>query len=128
PLRTLYDRMNRTINRAEKMAMQDILRKKIVAGAIDVNIMTKCDKTNYSKNGDALPAEYSDAMSALRGFANSQLCSSVIFSAGMNPRLFSYCASFKDFFPGENGYLKKKIILKVSDYRSAEVQGKILAK
>ena len=84
--------------------------------------------TNYSKNGDALPAEYSDAMSALRGFANSQLCSSVIFSAGMNPRLFSYCASFKDFFPGENGYLKKKIILKVSDYRSAEVQGKILAK
>jgi hypothetical protein len=126
--RVVYDGMKRTENEEEKMAMQDILRKKTAVGAIDVNIMTKCDKTNYDKNGDALSAEYSDAMSALRGFANSQLSSSVVFSAGMNPRLFTYCGTFKDFFPNENGKLKKKIILKVSDYRSAEVQGKILAK
>jgi hypothetical protein len=35
---------------------------------------------------------------------------------------------FSDFFPDENSELKKKIILKVSDYRSALVQGKLLAK
>jgi hypothetical protein len=35
---------------------------------------------------------------------------------------------FGDFFPGENGRVRKKVILKVSDYRSALVQGKILAK
>ncbi|MCK5678991.1 MAG: hypothetical protein KAH72_11025, partial [Flavobacteriaceae bacterium] len=33
-----------------------------------------------------------------------------------------------DFYPNENGEIKKKIILKVSDYRSALIQGKFLAK
>ena len=37
-------------------------------------------------------------------------------------------ASFDSFFPDSNGTLKKKIILKVSDYRSALIQGKFLAK
>ena len=46
----------------------------------------------------------------------------------MNPRLYGYIAQFDDFFPNENGYIKKKIILKVSDYRSAVIQGKFLAK
>ena len=36
--------------------------------------------------------------------------------------------NFDDFFPNENGELNKKIILKVSDYRSALIQGKFLAK
>ena len=97
-------------------------------GAIDVNIMTKVDKTNYSKSGDQLPAEYSDALAALRGFAKSNLTSAVIFSAGLNPRLYSYCEEFEDFFPDKTGFTKKKIILKVSDYRSALIQGKFLAK
>ncbi len=127
-LRKLFDRMNGTAEGEEKIAGQQALRKEITAGSIDVNIMTKCDKTNYSKTGDPLAAEYSDAMAALRGFANSQLHSSIVFSAGMNPRLFSYCESFRDFFPDENGHQKKKIILKVSDYRSAYIQGKMLAK
>ena len=35
---------------------------------------------------------------------------------------------FKDFYPSENGTCKKQIILKVMDYRSALIQGKILAK
>ena len=35
---------------------------------------------------------------------------------------------FEDFYPDEKGYIKKKIILKVSDYRSALIQGKFLAK
>lgn len=104
------------------------LKKMITPGSIDVNIMTKLDKTNYDANGDELPSEYSDALSALRGYANSDLESSIIFSAGMNPRLFGYCETFADFFPDENGKIKKKIILKVSDYRSALIQGKYLAK
>lgn len=128
PLKVLYERMMETSDIKEKISLQNILRKKITAGSIDVNVMTKCDKTNYSKEGDALPAEFSDAMAALRGFAMSNLNSSVIFSAGMNPRLYSYCEKFEDFFPDENGTLKKKIILKVSDYRSAIIQGKLLAK
>ncbi|MBS2097698.1 hypothetical protein [Carboxylicivirga linearis] len=95
-------------------------------GDIDVNIMTKLDKTNY-KAGEELPIEYNDAHAALRGFANSKLNSSIVLSAGMSPRLYSYIEKFKDFFPDNNGELKKKIILKVSDFRSALVQGKMLA-
>lgn len=127
-LKQQYERMYAMEQGSAKATLQEALKKEITAGAIDVNIMTKCDKTNYAKNGEALPPEFADAMAALRGFANSNLSSSVIFSAGMNPRLFSYCASFADFFPDEAGWLKKKIILKVSDFRSAQIQGKMLAK
>lgn len=96
-------------------------------GAIDVNIMTKLDKANQLK-GATLSTEYNDAHAALRGFANSQLSSSMVFSAGMNPRLFSYMESFDDFYPQTQGGFKKKITIKVSDYRSALIQGKFLAK
>ncbi len=96
-------------------------------GSIDVNIMTKVDKDNYIKN-EQLPVEYNDAHAALRGFANSKLKSSVILSAGMNPRLYAYMSQFDDFYPSESGAFAKKIILKVSDYRSALIQGKFLAK
>jgi hypothetical protein len=67
-------------------------------------------------------------MAALRGFARSTLRSSVVFSAGMNMHLYSYAASFDDFFPDEEGQLRKQIVLKVSDYRSAVIQGKFFAK
>ncbi len=107
---------------------QQKLRESIVAGAIDVNIMTKLDNLNYAKNKAPLPEEYRDAMSALRGFGQSQLTSSVVFSAGLNPRLYNYLEKFPDFFPDASGRPKKKIILKVSDFRSAMVQGKYLAK
>jgi len=96
-------------------------------GSIDVNIMTKVDKTNY-KNGQQLPHEFNDAHAALRGYANSDLTSSLVLSAGMSPRLYSYIESFEDFYPNADGFIKKKIILKVSDYRSAFIQGKFLAK
>jgi hypothetical protein len=96
-------------------------------GAIDVNIMTKIDKTNY-KNGEALALIFNDAHAALRGFAESELNSSLVLSAGMNPSLYNYISEFKDFFPDQNGILKKKIILKVSDFRSALIQGNYLAK
>jgi hypothetical protein len=99
----------------------------LTMGNIDVNIMTKVDKDNYKKD-EKLPIEYNDAHAAIRGFANSKLHSSVVLSAGMNPRLYSYMGQFDDFFPDENGIFKKRIILKVSDYRSAIIQGKFLAK
>ena len=103
------------------------LKDNLSFGSVDVNIMTKVDKTNYFKK-EELPSEYNDAHAGLRGFANSDLESSVIFSAGMNPRLYGYIAHFDDFFPDVNGNIKKKIVLKVSDYRSAIIQGKFLAK
>jgi len=96
-------------------------------GRIDVNIMTKVDKDNYIKD-EKLPIEYNDAHAALRGFVNSNLQSSVVLSAGMNPRLFAYMNQFNAFYPKANGTFEKQIILKVSDYRSALIQGKFLAK
>ena len=114
--------------RDERKINQNKLRKLIVAGKIDVNIMTKLDKTNYDTEGNELPTQFSDALAALRGYANSRIESSIVFSAGLNPRLFSYCENFEDFYPNLNGQINKKIILKVSDYRSALIQGKYLAK
>lgn len=107
--------------------LKEILNQYFAPGSIDTNIMTKVDKDNF-KNGNQLPVMYNDAHAALRGFANSTTSSSVIFSAGMNPRLYSYMESFDQFYPNEAGQFKKKIILKVSDYRSAMVQGNFLAK
>ncbi|MDO9512411.1 MAG: hypothetical protein Q7J34_11680 [Bacteroidales bacterium] len=103
------------------------IKENVAMGSIDVNIMTKIDKDNYINN-IKLPVEYNDAHAALRGFANSDLKSSVVLSAGMNPRLYGYLENFEDFYPDINGQIKKKIVLKVSDYRSALIQGKFLAK
>ncbi|HQV01222.1 MAG TPA: hypothetical protein PLO59_08685, partial [Bacteroidia bacterium] len=127
-LRKLYRQMMDENDVTKKHAMQQQLRNQIQAGAIDANIMSKVDKTNFNKSDEALANEYSDALASLRGFANSDLHASVIFSAGYNPRLYAYIESFPDFYPDATGYLKKKIVLKVSDYRSAIIQGKILAK
>jgi hypothetical protein len=110
-----------------KEAVMNYLDLNLTAGAIDVNIMTKVDKDNFNK-GVQLPTEFNDAHASLRGFANSSLTSSVVLSAGMNPRLYSYFERFDVFFPDENSRLNKKIILKVSDFRSAMIQGNFLAK
>jgi hypothetical protein len=111
-------------------ALEDIkkwLKENLSIGSIDANIMTKVDRENYSK-GEKLPREFNDAHAALRGFANSNLHSSIIFSAGINPSLYSYIEEFEDFYPNKEGQIKKKIVLKVSDYKSAMIQGKFLAK
>ena len=123
----LYNKMLATSDTEEKESMQRRLRKLAVPGSIDVNIMTKINRSRYL-NGEKLPPEAADALTALRGFASSTLRSSIVFSAGMNMPLYTHIAKFDDFFPDENGTLKKKIILKVSDYRSALIQGKMLAK
>lgn len=112
----------------EKESLTEIIKEQITAGDIDVNIMSKVDKINHAKNGEMLPEQFSDASAALRGFANSNLRSSVVLSAGMNPRLYSYLAEFPAFMPNSAGTFDKKITLKVSDYRSALIQAKFLAK
>jgi len=127
PLKRAYGDMLATSDAQERVRRQDSLRLLALPGSIDVNIMSKGDRDVY-RNGEKLPPRYSDALAALRGYANSSLASSIVFSAGMNPRLYSYAAEFRDFFPDKNGFYKKKIILKVSDYHSAAVQGKFLAK
>ncbi|MFA9392607.1 MAG: hypothetical protein ACERKD_22550 [Prolixibacteraceae bacterium] len=110
-----------------KHKLSDFLKDHLVAGEIDVNIMSKLDRDRY-ENGEKLPSIQSDAQSALRGFAQSKLSSSLVLSAGMNPRLYSYLEEFEDFYPNAQLELKKKVILKVSDYRSALIQGRFLAK
>lgn len=107
--------------------IKNFIETHLKPGSIDVNIMTKVDKDNFIKN-EQLPVIYNDAHASLRGFAQSKLSSSMVLSAGMNPRLYSYIEEFDDFFPDSNGILKKKIILKVSDFRSAIIQGNFLAK
>jgi len=125
--RRSYEKMLAEPDPAEKSRMQDELRELVIPGSIDVNIMTKLDKENYSGQSK-LAVEFADAMAALRGFAQSKLEASIVFSAGVNKRLYTYLNSFEDFFPDSSGKLKKKVVLKVSDYRSAEVQGNFLAK
>lgn len=111
-----------------KENIQNWLRANMVAGSIDINIMTKLDRDNFDEKGEQLPIEFNDAHAAVRGFANSNLSSGLVLSAGLNPRLYSYISNFEAFFPTAKGVVDKKIILKVSDYRSALVQGKFLAK
>lgn len=120
-------KLNQIIESASTVQIKEIIDKYLHPGSIDVNIMTKLDKENY-RDGEKLPSEFNDAHAALRGFANSTLKSSVILSAGMNARLYTYLEQFEDFYPNATGGFNKKIILKVSDYRSAIVQGKIFAK
>ena len=127
PLRDEYEAMLASDDPHQKPQMQDRLRQMVVPGSADVNIMSKCDRNLY-RDGKKLPSEFSDALSALRGYANSSISSSIVLSAGMNPHLYSYLAEFDDFFPDARGEIKKKIVLKVSDYRSAVIQGKFLAK
>jgi hypothetical protein len=123
-----YLKMLLTKNSAMRREMESFLRTQIKAGAIDVNIMTKIDNNRHNKIGQLIENN-SDAVAALRGYAKSDLTnSSVVFSAGLNPRLYNYLEACKEFDADDNGNFEKKIIIKVSDYRSAIIQGKYLAK
>ncbi|MEO7314235.1 MAG: hypothetical protein ABIW47_03540, partial [Ginsengibacter sp.] len=86
-LKQLYLQMKGSSNIEEIETLEQFLRNNVSPGSIDVNIMTKLDKNNYTKEG-ALIENGSDALAALKGYAKSDLTnSSIIFSAGMNPRL-----------------------------------------
>jgi hypothetical protein len=127
-LRKAYDRLMDMAPGKERKALAENLTARMVPGAIDVNVMVKVDSTPYSPEGQMLDGMFSHAKAGLRGFANSRLQSaSMVFSAGINKGLFRYMANFRDFYRDSMGRLKKKITLKVSDFRSALLQGKFLA-
>ncbi len=113
---------------SEKDEAEASLKASMVKGSIDVNIMTKLDRDNFDKNNEPMETKFSDALASLRGYADSTLRSGIVFSAGFNRRLYAYIETFKDFFPDELGDIKKRVIMKVSDYRSSLTQGKFLAK
>lgn len=127
-IKKMYLEMTHCTDPSEKAEKQAQLRTKIVAGQIDVNILTKVDGETYDKNG-AVIADGSNAVTVIRGYINSNLKnSSICLSAGMNPRLYSYLEDKSAFYPNEDSQFNKKLIIKVSDYRSALIQGKFLAK
>lgn len=127
-LKAIYNAMMQTVDVVERRKHEMYLKSQLSPGSIDVNIMTKVDRNHVDKSGNVIP-DASDAVSALRGYALSELeNSSVVFSAGMNPRLYNYLESLHAFDPDENYQFSKKVIVKVSDYRSALIQGKYLAK
>ncbi len=127
PLKATYCEMLACEDEAHKAELQDVLRAAAVPGGIDVNVMTKLDRVPY-RDGKPVEQEFSDAMAALRGFALSDVSSAVVFSAGLNTHLYGYLAEFPDFLPDAQGQSRKTVTLKVSDYRSALVQGRFLAK
>ncbi len=127
-LKQLYNKMLETDEGHTKEKLQNMLRNEIRPGSIDVNIMTKVDIDAHDKEGNIIE-DGSVAVSAFRGYANSDLKgSSVVLSAGMNPRLYNYIERFNQFTTPQKGQFEKKIVIKVSDYRSALIQGKFLAK
>jgi len=109
-------------------AARDVLEARLtaamVAGDIEANIMVKLDRLNTR----SVQASLSDAQSALKGFADSIVESSVVFSAGINQALFGFMTRFKEFYRDQSGALRKRITLKVSDFRSALIQARFLAK
>lgn len=124
-LKQLYRRFVSESDPAKKRTLEQEIRLYVQPGSIDVNIMAKVDKVNVNAAGEAVNT---DALESLKGFAESTLNGSVIVSAGMNPRLYGYIENFVDFYPDQHGQLRKRIILKVSDFRSAIIQAKYLAK
>jgi hypothetical protein len=127
-LKKMYQKMINSSDESEQKSLALNLTEGMKAGSIDVNIMAKVDGFSYTNNGQPMTSEFSDGSAALRGYANSKLSSSLILSAGFNPRLYNYLGEFEDFYRDVTGNIKKKIILKVSDFRSALIQGKYLAK
>ena len=127
-LKADYQRLKTLSPGPERESLARDLASKMRPGSIDVNIMVKLDRENRDPQGKPLGSEFSDAQAALRGFAESRLDSCVVLSAGMSKKLFASISQFRDFYRDSKGELKKKIVLKVSDFRSAFVQAKLLAK
>lgn len=128
PLRERYRELLALPRGPARQPLEAELRQAVRPGSIDVNIMTKLDR-GVGPKGEAFGPESSDALAAARGYALSGLRhSSLVLSAGMNPRLFGYLGRLDAFRPDENGQFAKGITLKVSDFRSALVQGRMLAK
>lgn len=127
PLRRAWERLLALRGRPGCEERQRELEARMRPGSIDVNIMAKLDRVGRGADGQPLPAESGDALAALRGFAQSRLEAAVVVSAGLNKRLYKYMAQFRDFYREAGQDVRKRIIVKVSDFRSALAQGRILA-
>ena len=127
-LKTEYNAMMAETDLEQKTRRQDELRRLMKPGRINVNVMTKVDCTIDRVDNRMLDPDKTDALNGLKGYGESDLQSSIIFSAGMNPRLYGAIAKYPDFFPDPSGEIKKQVVLKVSDYRSAAIQGRFLVK
>ncbi len=123
-----YEVMCRMAPCEEKFALQLSLKDRMRCGAIDVNLITELDNAIHTRKGEELPEEYNDAHAAIQGFVESDLNSSLIFSGGFKPGLFSYLAQFKEFWPDEEGNLNKKVVIKTTDFRMAVIKSSFLAK
>jgi hypothetical protein len=126
-LRSAFERWQGLPTGRERQRLEEKLRASVRAGRLDVNIMTKVDR-GVTIKGEVLPPDGSDALAGLRGFAASRARGAVVFSAGLNPRLYGLLGRLDAFLPAPDGTLEKEVIMKVSDYRSAEIQGRFLAK
>jgi hypothetical protein len=128
PLRRRFVRMLALPLGAERDALATELSAAVCPGGIDVNIMTKLDGHAWHSGGVGADPEQSAARAALRGFAHSTLSGKLVLSAGVNPGLFGAMEQYPAFYRDEDGRVAKPIVLKVSDLRSALIQGKFLAK
>ncbi len=128
PLRHAYEKFLKMAPGKDRDEQGGSITERMTPGSIDVNIMVKLDRVNFGRDGLPLSDEFSDSKAALRGYARSRLRSALVLSAGINQSLFSYIPQFRDFYRDEMGEIKKRIILKVSDFRSALVQAKLMAK
>ena len=98
-----------------RLAAEAALTEKMEPGEIQANIMVGLNHEEA-------------AFDAVRGFAASKVKGSLVLSAGVNLAVFEEIAKCKDFYRTRDKAPSKKIILKVSDYRSALIQGRYLAK
>ena len=98
-----------------RIAAEAALTEKMEPGEIQANIMVGLNHEEA-------------AFDAVRGFAASKVKGALVLSAGVNLAVFEEIAKYKDFYRTRDRAPTKKIILKVSDYRSALVQGRYLAK
>jgi hypothetical protein len=127
PTKALWRSLTSITDPAERSRVETELRARVIPGQIEANIMTKLD-SSFTLAGKPKPPNESNALASLRGFAASKLRSCIVFSAGMNQRLFACAATLDAFYPNEDGVFDKRLCLKVSDFRSADIQGVMLAK
>lgn len=131
PLRAEYEQVC-ALSGLRRVAAEVALTEKMECGEIQANIMVNLNHEEA-------------ALDAVRGFAASKVKGSLVFSAGVNLGVFeevakhecfyrkgSETASMADSAPTATAPVgvapTKKIILKVSDFRSAMIQGRYLAK
>lgn len=120
PLRKEYEQVCAKQGMA-RIGAEVELTSKMEMGEIQANIMVNLNHMDA-------------ALDAVHGFALSKIHGSLVLSAGINLGVFEEIARHECFYRregisgGRNIAPTKKVILKVSDYRSALTQGRYLAK